>query len=126
MFALIFEEAQNLLDGWRLGWSAFGQRAEQFDFLFGHLLSQGALDESSNHLGDELKKHQCLDAGILLQPDRRNIERGFEQRMALLDPGLVLVDIEYVDRLLLGVRCQREDPIHRCRSRNVFRIGADV
>src|ERR1700685_2258129 len=46
--------------------------------------------------------------------------------MSLLDPGLVLVDLEHVDGLLLGVRCQREDPIHSRRLRNVFRYGADM
>src|SRR5262249_8691724 len=46
--------------------------------------------------------------------------------MSLLDPGLVLVDLEHVDRLLFGVRCQREDPIHSCRSRNVGRVSGHM
>src|ERR1700732_1229394 len=46
--------------------------------------------------------------------------------MSLLYPWLVLVDLEHVDGLLLGIRCQREDPIHGRRARNVFRVGADM
>src|SRR5262249_34503876 len=46
--------------------------------------------------------------------------------MPLLDPGLVLVDLEHVDRLLFGIRCQREDPIHGRRLRNACRVGGHM
>ena len=91
-------------------------------FFSAIFLAQGSLDECGDHLRDELEEHQGLDTAVLLQPDRRDIERGFQKRMSLFDPGLVLVDLEHVNGRLLGVRCQREDPIHSHRLCNVFRV----
>ena len=62
------------------------------------------LDERGNHLCDERKEHQSLDAGVLLRSDRSDLECRFEQRMPLLNPGLVLVNLEHVDGLLFGIR----------------------
>jgi hypothetical protein len=66
----------------------------------------GIFPECRDDLGDEFEEHQRLCAGVLLQPDRGHLERGLEQRMPLLDPGLVLVDLVYVDGFFLGVCCQ--------------------
>src|SRR6202011_5329125 len=112
VYVLIFEEAEDQFNRWRPGGSTLWQRAEEIDLLFSHFLPQLTLDECRNHLRNELQEYQSLDAGVLLQPDRGDLERRFEQRMSLLDPGLVLVDLEHVDGLLLGIRGQREDPIH--------------
>src|SRR6516225_8508433 len=46
--------------------------------------------------------------------------------MSLLDPGLVLVDLEHVDGRFLSVGCQREDAVHGRRSRDVFRVGGHM
>jgi hypothetical protein len=46
--------------------------------LLDHPLAQGALDQRRYHLREELDEHQSLNARVLLQPDRGDLERGFE------------------------------------------------
>src|SRR5262249_1874417 len=46
--------------------------------------------------------------------------------MPFLDPRLVLVDLVYVDGLLLGVGRQWEDAVHHLRASNAVRVGLDM